>query len=160
LKQEYSDSDIWVAVEDNTGNEFVLKVLPEKSPIEANVMNLINNKCEFICGLQEILSYNTDTIVILEYCKGKDLATLIEERKENGVPFTNFEICQIIFQLCSALEFLHEKGIIHRDVKASNIFLDENGNIKLGDFGVSRILSKTTQKARTIVGTKLLTFTY
>ena len=43
--------------------------------------------------------------------------------------------------------------MLHRDIKGQNIFLKQNGMIKLGDFGIARVLSNTIDKARTMVGT-------
>lgn len=56
-------------------------------------------------------------------------------------------------QICLALKHVHDRKIIHRDLKCQNIFLTKNGIIKLGDFGIARVLSNTRENARTMVGT-------
>eukprot|EP01016_Furgasonia_blochmanni_P037671 TRINITY_DN4461_c0_g1_i5.p1 TRINITY_DN4461_c0_g1~~TRINITY_DN4461_c0_g1_i5.p1 ORF type:complete len:639 (-),score=39.67 TRINITY_DN4461_c0_g1_i5:980-2896(-) len=56
-------------------------------------------------------------------------------------------------QICLAMKHVHEKKIIHRDIKSQNIFLTKEGNIKLGDFGIAIILSHTFDKAKTSIGT-------
>ena len=56
-------------------------------------------------------------------------------------------------QILLALEFIHRKKILHRDIKTSNIFLRSNGTVKLGDFGISKILDSTFEAAATVVGT-------
>jgi NIMA (never in mitosis gene a)-related kinase len=52
-----------------------------------------------------------------------------------------------------ALLYIHEKRILHRDIKTQNIFLSSNGTIKLGDFGISKVLENSVSSAKTVVGT-------
>ena len=51
------------------------------------------------------------------------------------------------------LQYLHQHKIVHRDVKPQNIFINEEGVIKLADFGISKAMDHTTEKAMTLVGT-------
>ena len=52
-----------------------------------------------------------------------------------------------------ALEYVHARKIIHRDIKTQNVFLTGSKTIKVGDFGISKVLDSTTQVANTVVGT-------
>lgn len=56
-------------------------------------------------------------------------------------------------QICLAIKHVHDRKIIHRDIKSHNIFLTKNGTIMLGDFGIARSLQLTLQKIKTVVGT-------
>ena len=56
-------------------------------------------------------------------------------------------------QICIALNHIHNNKIIHRDLKTQNIFLTKNGDIKIGDFGICRVLSKSDELASTSIGT-------
>lgn len=56
-------------------------------------------------------------------------------------------------QICLAIKHVHDRKIIHRDLKAENIFLTKNRIVKLGDLGVSRVMNSTVSKAQTVVGT-------
>lgn len=56
-------------------------------------------------------------------------------------------------QICLALQYIHSRKVLHRDIKSSNIFLTGNNTVKLGDFGISRVLTNSVQAANTVVGT-------
>lgn len=61
---------------------------------------------------------------------------------------------KVFIQVGCALKHMHDRRIIHRDIKASNIFIAKNGNFILGDLGTSRILHKEREQANTFCGTK------
>jgi len=52
------------------------------------------------------------------------------------------KILNIMLQICRGIKYIHSKHILHRDLKPANIFLTLDGKIKIGDFGISRIVSK------------------
>ena len=56
-------------------------------------------------------------------------------------------------QICLALEYIHSRKVLHRDIKTANIFLTEDNTIKIGDFGISKVLESTLECAMTVVGT-------
>jgi NIMA (never in mitosis gene a)-related kinase len=56
-------------------------------------------------------------------------------------------------QICLGVRFLYEKNVLHRDLKPENIFLTAGNRVKIGDFGISKTLETTHQKASTIIGT-------
>ena len=58
-----------------------------------------------------------------------------------------------VTQILLGLKYLHDKHILHRDLKSQNIFLSGSGRVKLGDFGISRVLENTNCFARTSIGT-------
>ena len=60
-----------------------------------------------------------------------------------------------LIQICQGLKYLHQKRILHRDIKPRNIFLDAHGNIKIGDMGLGRALGPQSVFAYTGVGTPL-----
>lgn len=58
-----------------------------------------------------------------------------------------------MWQICQALVHIHRSKVVHRDIKCSNIFLDSEDQIKLGDFGISSVLTTTRQFLHTFAGT-------
>ena len=91
--------------------------------------------------------------IVTEYADGGDLSEKIKERKNKNSNFTESEILDYFTQICLAINHIHEKKIIHRDLKSGNIFLMKNGFVKLGDFGIAKGLQRTIDKAKTMVGT-------
>nr|CAB3264285.1 serine/threonine-protein kinase Nek11-like [Phallusia mammillata] len=90
--------------------------------------------------------------IIIEYCEGGDLECKLKDQKKLNQLIPEAQVIKWIKQLLKALEYMHRKRILHRDLKTRNIFLKDN-EIKVGDFGISRILLGASDKASTFVGT-------
>ena len=92
----------------------------------------------------------------MEWASGGDLGALISRRKRSGRRFTEPEILRLFYQTCSALAYCHhELKLLHRDLKPANIFIDSKGDVKVGDFGISRFLTTSAALAQTQCGTPL-----
>jgi serine/threonine protein kinase len=92
----------------------------------------------------------------MEHCEGGDLTKLIKKCKQGNDYVAEDVIWKIFTQIVLALNECHnrkEGKILHRDLKPGNVFFDKANNVKLGDFGLSKILSTTSQYACTNVGT-------
>ena len=85
------------------------------------------------------------------YCEGGDIFTKIKNAK--GKNFSEQQILDWLVQMALALLYLHERKILHRDMKTQNIFLTSKDEIKIGDFGIARLLQHTYDCASTAIGT-------
>lgn len=72
---------------------------------------------------------------------------------QRGKLFTEEQVLDWFVQLCLALKHVHDRKILHRDIKSQNVFLTKSGVIRLGDFGIARVLNSTVELARTCIGT-------
>eukprot|EP01137_Pigoraptor_chileana_P005680 Opistho-2@2916 len=91
-----------------------------------------------------------DTIwIAMEFCAGS-VNDILEIFKK---PLQEVEIAAIVFQVLKGLDYLHQNNKIHRDIKGGNILLNEQGIVKLVDFGASRELESADERANTFIGT-------
>ena len=90
--------------------------------------------------------------IVMDYAEGGDLHNLIKERR--GQPLREDQVLDYFVQLCLAMKHVHDRKVLHRDIKSQNIFLTQNRRVlKLGDFGIARVLNSTMELARTACGT-------
>lgn len=89
----------------------------------------------------------------MEYVQGKDLEKVLQTTK-----LSISSIIKIARQLCQVVAFVHSKGILHRDIKTSNVLVSENFNIKLTDFGIAK--KDNSEVAMTQAGTILGSILY
>lgn len=88
--------------------------------------------------------------IVMEYIKGKTLKQYIQEFS----PLAPARAVHIMKQLTGAMAHAHEHGIIHRDIKPQNILMDEQGNVKITDFGIATTLSATSYtQTNSVIGT-------
>lgn len=100
-------------------------------------------------GLSNVVSYEDHRVIEHQDEIGWDilirmelLTPLIDHIAANSM--TRRDIVQLGIDVCRALEFCQKQNIIHRDIKLENIFISENGDYKLGDFGIARTIEKTS----------------
>ncbi|CAF4850074.1 unnamed protein product, partial [Rotaria sp. Silwood1] len=90
--------------------------------------------------------------IVTEYCEGGDLDQRFKELKKKNLTLEEDQVVEWLIQILIAVQYMHKSRILHRDLKARNIFLKSN-KVKIGDFGISRVLVGTMENATTFTGT-------
>ncbi|XP_015131520.2 serine/threonine-protein kinase Nek5 [Gallus gallus] len=124
----------------------------EKEASQKEVILLAKMKHANIVTFYASLQEENKLYIVMEYCDGGDLMKRIN--MQHGVLFEEDQILSWFVQISLGLKHIHDRKILHRDIKSQNIFLSSNGKVaKLGDFGIARQLNDTTEFAYTCVGT-------
>ena len=125
---------------------------------EAKILEVLNHPN--IVRFREVYKTKKGKLcIVMDFADGGDLQSKIKERhKAKDVKgrmdyMSEDELLNQFTQICLAMKHVHDKKILHRDLKSQNIFMTKRGMIKLGDFGIARVLSNTRSKAKTVVGT-------
>uniref|UniRef100_A0AAR2L9N7 Serine/threonine-protein kinase PLK n=1 Tax=Pygocentrus nattereri TaxID=42514 RepID=A0AAR2L9N7_PYGNA len=136
---------------------YAVKVIPQSRVSKPHQREKITNEIELHKTLQHkhVVKFShhfedQDNIYIfLELCSRKSLAHIWKARHTLTDPEVRYYLRQII----SGLKYLHNKGILHRDLKLGNFFVNENMDLRLGDFGLAAKLETVEQRKKTICGT-------
>ncbi|XP_013909646.1 PREDICTED: serine/threonine-protein kinase Nek1 isoform X2 [Thamnophis sirtalis] len=140
------------------GKQYVIKEIniskmsnKEREESRREVAVLANMKHPNIVLYRESFEEAGCLYIVMDYCEGGDLFKKINAQK--GVFFSEDQIMDWFVQICLALKHVHDRKILHRDIKSQNIFLTKDGTIQLGDFGIARVLNSTVELAQTCIGT-------
>lgn len=140
------------------GRHYVIKEInisrmsdKEREESRREVAVLANMKHPNIVQYKESFEENGSLYIVMDYCEGGDLFKRINAQK--GTLFQEDQILDWFVQICLALKHVHDRKILHRDIKSQNIFLTKGGTVQLGDFGIARVLNSTVELARTCIGT-------
>ncbi|KAL3847169.1 hypothetical protein ACJMK2_018095 [Sinanodonta woodiana] len=150
----------WLARENKTQRKCVVKVIKVANLTDKEVERCVT-EVEILasCNHVNVVRYSKAYIdagalnIVMEYAAGGDLQKKIKE--QNGMHLQKETVLDWFIQVCQALRYIHDKNILHRDLKTQNVFLTSHGIIKVGDFGIARMLRNQDDHALTTIGTPL-----
>jgi serine/threonine-protein kinase len=134
-------------LDEDTAKDFAMRFVREAQAVaRLNHPNIVQ---VYDFGEEGEIAY-----LVMEFIKGKELKNFFDANER----FDLKEAVRIMCELCDALEFAHQAGIVHRDIKPANVMLDAQARTKLTDFGVARVqdndkTSVEKTQAGTMVGT-------
>ena len=127
----------------------------EKISIINELRILSAHKCPFIIKFKTCFYENGHIFMVTEYASKGDLGILIKKNLFDKTYFKEHVIWNYFLQTSIALCYLHSLKVIHRDIKPANIFVDADDNIKLGDFGIIKMMKSFMMYGQTQIGTPL-----
>jgi serine/threonine protein kinase len=141
----------------DTNELFAMKILSKKAILARNQIEhtmaerliLGNVQHPYIVALRYAFQTEDQLYLVLDYCSGGEL--FFHLKREGRFPESTVRL--YIAEITLALEHLHARNIIYRDLKPENVLLDREGHVLLADFGLSKLLQDNQHKAMTYVGT-------
>jgi serine/threonine protein kinase len=151
-------ANVYRATQPSIGREVAIKVLPPHFLQDRTFVRRFTREVQVIASLQHphilpVYDFGEQDglpYIVMAYMPGGTLADRM--RKVGALPLP--EVTRLVEQIADGLDHAHQKGIVHRDFKPSNVLLDEHGNVYLADFGIAKVAESTTQLTGSgIVGT-------
>ena len=139
-------------------NIYVMKKLPknvandkmQQFKNEAKILSTFKN--EHIVKYYESFYSRNSFNIVMEYCEGSTIKSFIDSHKRQNHLINKETIYKFIVDICEGLNEIHNKNIIHKDLKPDNLFLTKDLKVKIGDFGISKKLYDSRDYARTVFG--------
>ncbi|MBI2921850.1 MAG: protein kinase [Planctomycetes bacterium] len=139
---------VYKGMQQSLGRVVAIKVLPKEFSRDRQFVGRFHREAESVAKLNhpniiQIIDKGEDNgtcYFVMEYVKGQSLSQKLANK---GCTFK--ELVQIALQVCAALHYAHETGVVHRDIKPGNILLDDTtGVAKVADFGIAQLAEKST----------------
>jgi len=149
-----------VLVHDGEGRSYVMKVIDMQRMDAKQRKDTINEvkvlsslKHPYIISYRESYIENRSLVIIMDYAEGGDLHARVQRTRHSGKTFPEDKIIRWFTEATLALKYLHDKHVLHRDLKSQNLFLTAQDRLRIGDFGISKVLENTGAFASTAIGT-------
>lgn len=130
----------------------------QRAAAEVEVKVLSSLKHPYIVKYWESFTSREKLCIVMDYCEGGDLWQYIAACKKKRTTIPETHVVRWFTQMCLALKYIHEKNVLHRDLKTQNVFLTRKDSsemrcAKIADFGIAKVLKDQHSMAKTLVGT-------
>jgi hypothetical protein len=150
---------VYRAWDTNLEREVAIKVMAEELRTNPEALQLFTQEAKSLAQLNHAnivtiydqVTINDKVYMIMELVDGTTLEDTLLTKKA----FKWRDAAALVDQLCSGLAYAHARKIIHRDIKPANIFMTSDGGVKLGDFGLARVMRELRFRATEVRGTPL-----
>eukprot|EP00929_Paragymnodinium_shiwhaense_P119865 TRINITY_DN91777_c0_g1_i1.p1 TRINITY_DN91777_c0_g1~~TRINITY_DN91777_c0_g1_i1.p1 ORF type:complete len:383 (+),score=70.98 TRINITY_DN91777_c0_g1_i1:189-1337(+) len=147
-------------VQDAEGKLYVMKTIDMSAMDKKQRRDAINEvrvlsflKHPYIVSYRESFSENSTLAIVMDYADGGDLYQRISSTRKSQQSLSERTIMRWFTEAALALKYMHDKHVLHRDLKSQNLFLTSSDRLRVGDFGISKVLENTAAFARTAIGT-------
>ncbi|KAJ1636274.1 kinase-like domain-containing protein [Pavlovales sp. CCMP2436] len=151
-----SSARVFKALNSETGEFVAVKQIPSSGMSKDQMSSLVSEvvlmkllKHPNIVNYLESITTKDYLYIVLEFVENGSLASIL---KKFG-SFTEQLVSIYIAQVLDGLTYLHEQGVIHRDIKGANILITKEGTVKLADFGVAARVADDSDRSNSVVGT-------
>src|SRR6478752_3561256 len=150
-------ADVWLAEDQELGRKVAIKMLHERYANDVQFVERFRREATHAAGLSHpnVVAIHDrgeaegSYFIVMEYVEGRTLKELIVTRGMCPVPVAISYTRQVL----AALRYAHRNGIVHRDIKPHNVLVDNEGRVKVADFGIARAGTSQMTEAGSIIGT-------
>jgi len=138
-------------------NQYALKVVNKATLVKPRAKQKLQTEIKIhrtlnhanVVRFERFFEDNHNAYMLLELCANNSMSDLMKRRKK----LCEFEARFYLIQIVSSLKYLHAHGVIHRDLKLGNLFIDHHMRVKVGDFGLATRLTHPDERKKTVCGT-------
>src|ERR671933_994364 len=150
-------ADVYLADDAQLGREVALKVLHRRFARDREFVERFRREASSAAGLQhphvvgvyDRGEFDGTYYIAMEYLEGRSLKEIVQEEG----PLDPERAIDFVVQILQAARFAHQRGVIHRDIKPHNVIVDDEGRVKVTDFGIARAGASDMTETGSIMGT-------